>query len=56
MLSTGIPHVRVDFYEVDDKVYFGEMTFYHHSGMTPFDPEEWDYIFGEWISLPSVKG
>lgn len=51
-LSYGIPHVRIDFYEVDGKVYFGEMTFFHWSGMTPFEPEEWDYIFGDWITLP----
>ncbi len=50
-LSTDIPHVRVDFYEVDGKVYFGEMTFFHFSGMVPFDPEEWDYTFGSWIEL-----
>lgn len=51
-LSTGIPHVRIDFYEVNGRVYFGEMTFYHWSGMVPFEPEEWDYKFGEWLTLP----
>lgn len=50
-LSKGIPHVRVDFYEVDGRVYFGEMTYSHWGGMTPFEPEEWDYIFGSWIKL-----
>ena len=50
-LSRGIPHVRVDFYEVNGEVYFGEMTFSHWSGMMPFDPEEWDYKFGNWIKL-----
>lgn len=54
-LSKGIPHVRVDFYEVDGKVYFGELTFSHWSGMTSFDPIEWDYKFGEWIDLPKRK-
>ena len=34
------------------KIYFGELTFSHWSGMMPFDPEEWDYKFGEWINLP----
>lgn len=53
-LSKGIPHVRVDFYEVNGKTYFGEMTFYHHSGFTPFEPEEWDYTFGSWITLPKI--
>lgn len=51
-LSKGIPHVRVDFYEVDGNVYFGEMTYSHWGGMMPFEPEEWDYIMGSWIKLP----
>lgn len=54
-LSQGIPHVRVDFYSVEGKIYFGEMTFYHWSGMVPFDPEEWDYKLGEMIDLSKVK-
>ncbi len=54
-LSKGIPQVRVDFYDVDGKIYFGEMTFFHWSGMKPFEPEEWDYKFGEYINLPYVK-
>jgi len=52
-LSAGIPHLRVDFYEVDGEVYFGELTFSHWSGFVPFNPEKWDYIFGSWITLPS---
>lgn len=51
-LSKGIPHVRVDFYEVDGKVYFGEMTYSHWGGTMPFDPEEWDYTLGSYIKLP----
>ena len=54
-LSVNIPQVRVDFYEVNGKVYFGEMTFFHWSGMTPFEPEEWDYKFGSWIKLPDKR-
>jgi hypothetical protein len=50
-LSKNKAHVRVDFYEVDGKLYFGELTLYHFSGMTPFNPEMWDKIFGEWIEL-----
>ena len=52
-LSKGIPHARIDFYEVDDRVYFGEITFYHWSGTKPFSPEEWDYKFGSWLQLPN---
>ena len=52
VLSQGTPQLRVDFYEVDGKVYFGEMTFFHCSGMAPFHPEEWNQIFGDWLTLP----
>lgn len=51
-LSAGTPQLRVDFYEVDGKVYFGEMTFFHCSGMESFHPEQWDQIFGDWVVLP----
>lgn len=51
-LSKGMPHIRVDLYEMNGKVYFGELTFSHWSGMVPFEPMEWDYIFGQWIKLP----
>lgn len=54
-LSQGIPHLRVDFYEANGKIYFGELTFSHWSGFTPFEPEEWDLKFGEWLHLPSKK-
>lgn len=54
-LSNGFPHVRVDFYEVDGKVYFGELTFFSMSGLTPFKPAKWDYIMGEWLKLPQMK-
>ncbi len=54
-LSKGIPHVRVDFYEVDGRVYFGELTFSHWSGIVPFDPPEWDEKWGEWITLPEKQ-
>ena len=56
-LSVGFPHVRIDLYEVNGQVFFGEITFFHWSGMTPFVPEEWDYRFGSWIKLPQqVRG
>jgi hypothetical protein len=55
VLSEGMPHVRVDFYEVNGKLFFGELTFYHFSGLTPFNPNEWDYILGDKISLKNIK-
>ena len=54
-LSKGIPFVRVDFFEVDDKVYFGEFTFYDWAGLKPFADEKWDRKLGEWINLPSIE-
>lgn len=55
ILAKDLMQVRVDFYEVDGKIYFGELTFFHHNGFMPFDPEEWDYTFGSWIKLPENK-
>lgn len=52
LLAKDIPHVRVDFYNVNGKIYFGELTFFSGSGLTPFNPEEWDYKIGSWIKLP----
>ncbi|MCF0127837.1 MAG: glycosyl transferase [Pseudobutyrivibrio sp.] len=52
ILAANIPHVRIDFYDINGQIYFGEMTFYHHSGFCPFEPNEWDIKLGEWIDLP----
>ncbi|MBQ4153930.1 MAG: glycosyl transferase [Clostridia bacterium] len=49
VLSKDIPFVRVDFYDVNGKIYFGELTFFPGGGMEEFTPEEWDYKLGEWI-------
>ena len=54
-LSAGTPQLRVDFYEMDGRVYFGEMTFFHCSGMAPFHPQQWDQTFGEWLTLPPKR-
>ncbi len=54
-LSEGIPFVRVDFFDINGKVYFGEFTFYDHAGLRPFVSKEWDVRMGEWIDLPSNK-
>ena len=53
-LSCGFPHVRVDLYEVNGAIYFGELTFCHWSGFVPFNPPEWDCIFGSWLNLPDI--
>jgi hypothetical protein len=51
ILSQGIPHVRIDLYDINGKVYFGELTFYHLSGYDKFEPQ-YDKLFGEWLDLP----
>lgn len=55
-LSNGIPFLRADFYNVDESIYFGELTFYPASGFGPFTPEEFDLIMGRWLSLPERAG
>ncbi len=52
ILSEPFPFVRVDFYEVDGKLYVGEMTFYSGGGILQFDPPEWDRKMGDFIRLP----
>lgn len=52
-LSKEIPFVRVDFYEVNGRLYFGELTFYPGSGYEEFKPESYDNLLGSWIELPS---
>lgn len=53
-LSAGLPHVRVDFYESEGNIYFGEMTFFHWGGFVPFEPKEWDEKFGDYIQLSTL--
>lgn len=50
-LAKNIPFVRVDFYDIKGKVYFGELTFYPGSGMEEFNPEEWDKKLGDLLVL-----
>jgi len=54
-LSKDIPHVRVDLYNINGKIYFGELTFYPASGFGGFQPEEWDHKIGEWLKLPKTN-
>lgn len=55
ILSKDVPFLRVDFYEVNGRIYFGELTFFPASGFGPFVPEEADYKLGEWLALPEKK-
>jgi len=55
LLSAGLPHVRVDFYEVHGKVFLGELTYFDSGGMGSFYPSKWDNIWGSWIDLSLYK-
>ena len=60
-LSAGFPHVRVDWYNIGGKPYFGEMTFYTGGGYDPFyaleeQPDELDRELGELFVLPEGSG
>lgn len=52
ILSEGIPFSRIDFYEIQEQLLFGEITFFPASGFGKFRPDKWNYILGEWIKLP----
>lgn len=51
ILAGDLTFVRVDFYEVNGEIYFGELTFYPGSGVEEFTPSEWDKVLGDWINL-----
>lgn len=55
ILSKDFPHVRVDLYNIDGKIYFGELTFYHYAGLTPFSDIKWDLKFGEFFDITSIN-
>lgn len=52
-LAKDIPFVRCDFYEINGRLYFGELTFFPASGFEGFEPENWDKKLGDWITLPN---
>lgn len=55
-LADSKSFVRVDLYVIDDKSYFGELTFYPASGMGVFTPEEWNGKLGDLLTLPNATG
>lgn len=52
-LSKPFPYVRMDFYEANGRIYFGEFTFFPASGMPDFIPQEWDYKVGIMLKMPN---
>ncbi len=53
-LAKKFDYVRVDLYDVDDKIYFGELTFHHDGGFQPIIPEKWDEILGQRLTLTKI--
>lgn len=54
-LSQGFPFVRVDFSYAQNRIYFGEMTFYPLGGMAPYNPKSFDEFLGAYLKLPPKK-
>ncbi len=50
-LSKGINFLRVDLYNIDSKIYFGELTFFPASGFGKFRPKEWALKLGDLIKI-----
>lgn len=56
ILSSDFPHARIDFYNINGKIIFGEITFFNASGYMKFDPDRFDYELGNEFILPNSKG
>ena len=54
-LCVGFPHIRVDLYNVDGKIYFGELTFYDMSGFLKLYPDTWEKEWGRLIDLSTIQ-
>lgn len=55
ILSEDFPHVRVDLYDINEKIIFGELTFYDRSGYGRYIPDEFDFILGEKFEIEKIK-
>lgn len=51
ILSKNIPHLRVDFYLCNNKIYLGELTFFHFAGFTKFEPKDYEITLGNYLKL-----
>lgn len=55
ILSERFPEVRVDFYNIDGRIIFGELTFFSDSGYISFNPDSYDKVFGDMFDLLPAK-
>ena len=53
-LASPFCYARVDWYDVDGRLFFGEITFHHDGGNSPIEPEEWDVKLGEKLILEKL--
>ena len=51
ILSNNIPHLRVDWYDINGRLYFGELTFYDGAGFCPFEKYSDDLMLGQWMKI-----
>lgn len=54
-LAEPFLYARIDWYEVGDRIFFGEITFHHDGGYRPILPREWDLKLGEKLDLQHKK-
>lgn len=54
-LAKDLPHVRIDLYSINEKIYFGEFTFYHFSGFESFEPDSFDLKLGSLLNMPEKQ-
>lgn len=54
-LSAGFPFARVDLYNIQGEIIFGEITFYPWSGYIRYTPDSFDYELGKYFKFPNVK-
>lgn len=54
-ISKPFPHCRVDLYNNNGEIFFGEITFYHGGATQKIEPNHWDLKIGDWIDLESQK-
>lgn len=55
-LAKGFPFVRVDFYNLQGRIIFGEMTFYPGDGRQEFKPDRFNEVIGSYLKLPALEG
>ncbi|MPN21958.1 hypothetical protein SDC9_169340 [bioreactor metagenome] len=55
ILAKPFPFVRVDFYNIEGRIYIGELTLYPAAGFAAYEPDELDETVGNWLTLPMKK-